>query len=145
MGIFILHVPSVNFMMVSTGENVYNLHSGVVCYQMQPGPGPAASVRVIQNPGRLCWPSFRPGHLFWAPHSIGMDVWPIWRCLIGFLGPKLHKFGYGFDYPPPSCIFDRQFRSLSPAYEYTSTLVEIVRNKPYHYVGCFLFMVLCMY
>jgi hypothetical protein len=87
---------------------------------------------------------FRPGHSFWAPQFIGMNVWPIWRCLIGFLGPKLHKFGYEFDSHPP-CIFPLNFGSLSPAYEYTITLVEIVRNKPYHYVGCSMFMVLCRY
>lgn len=90
-------------------------------------------------------PGFRPGHSFWAPHFIGMDVWPIWRCLIGFLCPKLHKFGYEFDSPPPSYIFLLNLGCLSPAYEYTPTLMEIVRNKPYHYVGCFIFMVLCRY
>ncbi len=58
-----------------------------------------------------------------------MNVWPIWRCLIGFLGPKLHKFGYEFDTHPPSCIFLLDLGSLSLAYQYTPTLVEIVRNS----------------
>ncbi len=79
---------------------------------------------------------FRRGHSFWTPHSIGMDGRPIWRCLIGFLGPKLHMFIYAFDSPPPSGIFLLNLGSLSLAYEYTRTLVEIVRNKPYNYVGC---------
>jgi hypothetical protein len=57
------------------------------------------------------------------------------------MGPKLLKFGYEFDSHPPSCIFPLNLGSLSPAYEYTPTLVEIVRNKPYHYVGCFIFIV----
>ncbi len=89
--------------------------------------------------------NFRPGHSFWAPQFIGMNVWSIWRCLIGFMGSKLLKFGYEFDSHPPSCIFPLNLSSLLPAYEYTPTLVEIVRNKPYHYVECSMFLVLCRY
>jgi hypothetical protein len=63
-----------------------------------------------------------------GPQSIGMVVGPIWRCLIGFLGPKLYKFGYEFDSPP--CIFPLNLGSLSLASKYTPTLVEIVGNIP---------------
>ena len=141
MSIFILLVPSVHFMTVSTGENGHNRHWGAVCYRTQPGPGPrpAASVRV-RWPRFLAWTLILGPSLYWYGCLAHLDVFN-WFCFC----PKLHKFGYEFDSPPPSCIFHLNFGDLPPAYKYILTLMEIVRNKSYHYVGCFTFMVLCRY
>ncbi len=145
MSIFTLLMPSVHLDDGWSVGNGHNCHWESIIYRMQLRPGPAASVRIGRTLAGSVGPDFQPGHSFWALQSIGMNVWPIWRCLIGFLGLKLHMFGYEFDSPPPSYIFLLNVGSLSPVYKYTLTLVEIVRNKSYHYVGCFTSMVLCRY
>ena len=43
----------------------------------------------------------------------------------------------------PFRIISPIFGRLFPAYKYTPTLVEMVRNKPYHYVGSFISFRLC--
>ncbi len=94
---------------------------------------------------RLSWPRFSAWTFILDP----LFYW--YGCLAHLevfnlvLGLKLHKFGYKFDSPLPSCIFLLNLGSLSPVYEYTPILVKIVRNKHYHYVVCFIFIVLRRY
>lgn len=63
--------------------------------------------------------------------------------IVGFVGSRLHGLGYGIDNSLLNVYFFLNSDSLPPVYKYTSALVEFVRNKPNHYIGCFIFLDLC--
>jgi hypothetical protein len=71
-----------------------------------------------------------------------MVIGPNYKYLFGFMGSRLHWLGHEYNFPHPLCVFLLNFGSLSLASKYTLTLVEIIRNKPCHYVGYFIFSVL---
>jgi hypothetical protein len=52
---------------------------------------------------------------------------------------------YGWNFPPLLVVFPLNFGGLLPGYNYTPTLTEIVRIRPYHYVGCLITYDLCRY